>query len=72
MALKSNTCVYMVVFWCERRKSGKTPPFPLIFQRICMQMCPLPIIREGKASKHAQNKLLIFLGILPGFYLVFT
>ena len=60
--------MYMVVLWCKRRKSGKAPPFSPIFQRICMQMCPLPIIREGKANKHAQSKLLIF---YP-FYLVFT
>ena len=60
--------MYMVVLWCERRKSGKTPPFSHIFQRICMQMCPLPIIREGKASKNAPSKLLIF---YP-FHLVFT
>ena len=60
--------MYMVVLWCERRNRGRTPPFSPMFQRICMQMCPLPIIREGKASKHAQGKLLIF---YP-FYLVFT
>ena len=60
--------MYMVVLWCERRKSGKTPAFSPMFQRICMQMCPLHIIREGKASKLAQSKLLIF---YP-FYLVFT
>ena len=35
---------------------------------ICMQICPLHIIREGKATKHPQSKLLIF---YP-FYLVFT
>ena len=60
--------MYMVVLWCKRRKSGKTPPFSPMFQPICMQMCPLHIIREGKASKHAQSKLLIF---YP-FYLVST
>ena len=48
--------------------SGKTPPFSPMFQPICMQICPLHITREGKASKHAQSKLLIF---YP-FYLVFT
>ena len=59
--------MYMVVLWCERRKSGKTPPFSPIFQPICMQMCPLHIIREGKASKHAQSKLLIFYPFYLGF-----
>ena len=58
----------MVVLWCKRRKSGKTSPFSPMFQPFCMQMCPLHIIREGKASKHAQSKLLIF---YP-FDLVFT
>ena len=58
----------MVVLWCKRRKSGKTPPFSPIFQPIRMQMCPLHIIREGKASKRAQSKLSNF---YP-FYLVFT
>ena len=52
--------MYMVVLWCKRRKSGKTPLFSPMFQPICMQMCPLHIIREGKASKHAQRKLFIF------------
>ena len=65
--------MYMVVLWCERRKSGKAPPFSRMFQPICMQTCPLHIIREGKASKHAQSKLLIFFTdftwFLPGFYL---
>ena len=60
--------VTRVVLWCKRRKSGKTPPFSPRFQPICMKMCPLHIIREGKASKHAQSKLLI----LYPFYLVFT
>ena len=60
--------MYMVVLWCGRRKSGKTPPFSPIFQPICMQICPLHIITEGKASKHAQSKLLI---VYP-FYLVFA
>ena len=64
--------MYMVVLWSERRKSGKTPPFSPIFQPICMQMCLLHIIREGKASKHTHSKLLFFLPILPGFYLVFS
>ena len=63
-----NNCMYMVVLWCKRRKRGKTPPFSFIFQPICMQMCPLHIIREGKASKQAHSKLLIF---YP-FYLFFT
>ena len=60
--------MYMVVLWCKRRKSGKTPPFSPMLQPICMQMCPLHIIREGKASKHAHINLLIFYR----FYLVFT
>ena len=60
--------MYMVVLWCKRRKSGKTSLFTRMFQPICMQMCPLHIIREGKVSKHAHSKLLIF---YP-FYLVFT
>ena len=64
--------MYMGVVWCGTRKSGKTTPFSPIFQSICLQMCPLHIPREGKASKHAQSKLLIVLPILPGFYLVFT
>ena len=59
--------MYMGVVWCGTRKSGKTPPFSPIFQPICMQMCPLHILRKGKASKHAQSKLLNF---YP-FYLVF-
>ena len=33
-----------------------------------MQMCPLHMLREGKASKHAKSKLLNF---YP-FHLVFT
>ena len=60
--------MYMGVVWCGTRKRGKTPPFSSIFQPSCMQMCPLHIIREGKASKHAQSKLLNF---YP-FYLFFT
>ena len=60
--------MYMGVLWSGTRKSGKTPPFSPIFQPICMQMCPLHIIREGKASNHAQSKLLIFYPI----YLLFT
>ena len=58
----------MVVLWCERRKSGKTPPFSRMFQPICMQICPLHIVKEGKASRHTENELLIF---YP-FCLVFT
>ena len=58
----------MVVLWCERRKSGKTPLFSPMFQPICMQIYLLHIIREGQASKHAQSKLLNF----HPFYLVFT
>ena len=60
--------MYMGVLWFGTRKSGKTPPFSPIFQPICMQVCPLHIIREGKASKHAQSKLFIFYT----FYLVCT
>ena len=60
--------MYMVVLWCKRRKSGKTSPFSPIFQPICMQMCPLHMLRRGKARKHAQSKLLNF---YP-FYLVFA
>ena len=60
--------MYMGVVWCGTRKSGKTPPFSPIFQPICMQICPLHILRKGKASQHAQSKLLNF---YP-FYLVFT
>ena len=59
--------MYMVVLWCKRRKSGKAPPFSPIFQRICMKMCPLPIIREGKAGKHAQSKFFIFYPFYPVF-----
>ena len=64
--------MYMGVVWCGTRKSGKTPPFSPIFQPICMQMCPLHILSEGKASKHAQSKLLNFshfTWFLPSFYL---
>ena len=59
--------MYMGVVWCRTRKSGKTPPFSPIFQPICMQMCPLHILREGKASKHAQSKLLNFYPFYLGF-----
>ena len=48
----------MGVVWCGKRRGGKTPPFSSIFQPICMQMCPLHMLREGKASKHAQSNLL--------------
>ena len=58
----------MGVVRCGTRKSGKTPPFSPIFQPICMQIRPLHILRKGKASKHAQRKLLNF----HPFYLVFT
>ena len=72
-AAKGNNFMYLGVLWCGTRKSGNTPPFSPIFQPICMQRCPLHIIREGKASKHAQSKLLIFFThftlFLPGFYL---
>ena len=57
--------MYMGVVWCGKRKSGKTPPFSPIFQPICMQMCPLHMLRKGKGSKPAQSKLL-------NFYVVFT
>ena len=60
--------MYMGVVWCGTHKSAKTPPFSPIFRRICMQMCPLHILREGKASRHAQSKSLNF----HQFYLVFT
>ena len=64
--------MYIGVLWCGTCKCGKTPPFSPIFQPISMQMCPLHIIREGKASKHAQSKLLIFCNhftsFLPGSY----
>ena len=60
--------MYVVVLWCKRLKGGKTPPFSHMFQAFCMQTCPLHSIREGKASKHAHSKLLIF---FP-FYVVFT
>ena len=42
--------MYIVVLWCERRKSGKTPPFSPMLQPLCMQMCPLHIIREERFS----------------------
>ena len=60
--------MYMGVVWCGTRQSGKTPPFSPIFQPICTQMYLLHILRKGKASKHAQSKLLHF---YP-FYLVFA
>ena len=60
--------MYMGLLWCGTRKSGRLPPFSPIFQPICMQIFSPHIIREGKASKRAQSKLLIF---YP-FYLVFT
>ena len=47
--------MYMGVVWCGTRKSGKTPPFTRIFKPICMQMCPLQIKREAKASKHKHS-----------------
>ena len=50
--------MYMGLMSCRPRKSGKTPLFSPIFEPICMQMCPLHMLREGKASKHAQTKLL--------------
>ena len=58
----------MGVVWCGTRKSGKTPLFSPIFQPICMQMYPLHMLREGKANKHAPNKLVNFYPL----YLVFT
>ena len=60
--------MYMGAVRCGTRKDGKTPPFSPIFQHICKQMCLVHMLREGKASKHAQSKLLNF---YP-FYLVFT
>ena len=48
--------MHMGVVRCGTRKSGKTPPFSPVFEPICTQTCPLHMLREGKASKHAQSK----------------
>ena len=68
--------MYRGVVWCGTRKSGKTPPFSPIFQPICTQRYPLHMLRESKASKHAQGKFLNFsphfTWFLPGFYLTNT
>ena len=64
--------MYMRLVLCATHKSGKTPPFSPIFQPVCMQMCPLHMLRGSKASKHAQSMFLnfytlklVFTGILP-------
>ena len=40
---------------CGTRKSGKPPPSLPIFQPICMQMCPLHMLREGKVSTNTHK-----------------